>query len=241
MLLFLIACVVSFVPCIALFLWLRKNHVSAGEEGEITFKEVCNKALRQGIFTVLPVLLLSGVTYVLLRLTRLQDSNPLVYQALYTFIVLALAEEVAKYLAFKRVIKNTDYPYSWLDLTILMTIVGIGFGLIESVIYAIGASVPVVLVRGICIPHAGYGYIVGHAYGKSLKENRPVLRWLGFILSWLLHGLYDFSLSEEFVAINENLMFVGLLLAVLNIVLVVMLVRFVRIARTKKGHTKPLL
>ena len=241
MLFFLIACVVSFIPCVALFLWLRKSHAGAGEEGEITFKEVCNKALRQGIFTVLPVLLFSGVTYVLLRLTRLQDSNPLVYQALYTFIVLALAEEVAKYLAFKRVIKKTDYPYSWLDLTILMTIVGIGFGMIESVIYAIGASVPVVLVRGICIPHAGYGYIVGHAYGKSLKEDRPVLKWLGFILSWLLHGLYDFSLSEEFVAINENLMFVALLLAILDIVLVIMLVVFVRKARKRKACIKPLL
>ena len=241
MLLFLIACVVSFVPCIALFLWLRKSHVRIGEESEITFKEVCNKALRQGIFTVLPVLLFSAVTYVLLRLTRLQDSNPLVYQALYTFIVLALAEEVAKYLAFKRVIKKTDYPYSWLDLTILMTIVGIGFGLIESVIYAIGASVPVVLVRGICIPHAGYGYIVGFAYGKSLNEDRPVLRWFGFILSWLLHGLYDFSLSEEFVAINENLMFVALLLAVMDIVLVIMLIRFVKKARRRKAYIEPLL
>ena len=241
MLLFLIACVVSFVPCIALFLWLRKSHVRIGEEGEITFKEVCNKALRQGIFTVLPVLLFSAVTYVLLRLTRLQDSNPLVYQALYTFIVLALAEEVAKYLAFKRVIKKTDYPYSWLDLTILMTIVGIGFGLIESVIYATGASVPVVLVRGICIPHAGYGYIVGFAYGKSLNEDRPVLRWLGFILSWLLHGLYDFSLSEEFVAINENLMFVALLLAVMDIVLVIMLIRVVKKARRRKAYIEPLL
>ena len=241
MLLFLIACVVSFIPCIVLFLRLRKSHVGTGDEGEITFNEVCNKALRQGIFTVLPVLLLSGVTYVLLWLTRLQDSNPLVYQALYTFIVLALAEEVAKYLAFNRVIKKTDYPYSWLDLTILMAIVGIGFGLIESVIYAIGASVPVVLVRGICIPHAGYGYIVGYAYGKSIKEDKPVLRWLGFILAWLLHGQYDFSLTEEFVAINEYLMFVALLLAVLDIVLVIMLAVFVRKARRRKAYIKPLL
>lgn len=241
MLLFLIACVVSFIPCIVLFLRLRKSHVGTGDEGEITFNEVCNKALRQGIFTVLHVLLLSGVTYVLLWLTRLQDSNPLVYQALYTFIVLALAEEVAKYLAFNRVIKKTDYPYSWLDLTILMAIVGIGFGLIESVIYAIGASVPVVLVRGICIPHAGYGYIVGYAYGKSIKEDKPVLKWLGFILAWLLHGQYDFSLTEEFVAINENLMFVALLLAVLDIVLVIMLAVFVRKARRRKAYIKPLL
>lgn len=52
MLLFLIACVVSFIPCIVLFLRLRKSHVGTGDEGEITFIEVCNKALRQGIFTV---------------------------------------------------------------------------------------------------------------------------------------------------------------------------------------------
>ncbi len=231
MLVFILACIVSFVPCIGLYLWLRKNGGGTGEEGRTEFKAICKKTLVQGILTLFPVVLLSGVSYVLLRLTGLQNTNPLLYQALYTFGVLALMEELAKYLTFRRVLKKTDSQYSWLDITILMTIVGIGFGLIESILYLFGASVPVVLVRGLCIPHAGYGFIVGYFYGKGIKNDNPGLKWIGFVIAWLLHGLYDFSLSEEFVAINENLVFVGVLLALLDIVLVIMLIVFVRKAK----------
>ena len=47
---------------------------------------------------------------------------------IYTFIVLALAEEIVKFLTFRKVLKDSDYPFSWLDLTITMVVVSIGFG-----------------------------------------------------------------------------------------------------------------
>ena len=187
-----------------------------------------------------PILLCSAVFQIIIRLTGVREKNMLLYEALYTFIVLALAEELVKYLAFRRTLKKKDYRVSWLDVTALMTIVGIGFDLIESLIYAIGASVPVVLIRGICIPHAGYGFLAGYYYGKGVKEGKPAVRKIGFVLAWLLHGLYDFSLSEEFIALNDNLMAVALLLAVLDIVLVILLVRFVKKAKNQETYTEPL-
>ena len=102
-----------------------------------------------------------------------------------------------KYLTFRRTLEKTDYKVSWVDVAVLMTIVGIGFDLIESLVYAIGASVPVVLVRGICVPHAGYGFLVGYFYSKGVKEGNPTTKWMGFALAWLMHGLYDFSLSKS--------------------------------------------
>ena len=105
-----------------------------------------------------------------------------------------------------------------------MTIIGLGFGMLESVLYAIGATVPVVLIRGICVPHAGYGFLVGYFYGKGSKADKSALKWMGFLLAWLMHGLYDFSLSQEFIALNDNLAIVALLLAVLDIVLVLCLI-----------------
>lgn len=113
------------------------------------------------------------------------------------FNVLAFAEELVKYLTFRRTLEKTDYKVSWVDVAVLMTIVGIGFDLIESLVYAIGASVPVVLVRGICVPHAGYGFLVGYFYSKGVKEGNPTTKWMGFALAWLMHGLYDFSLSKS--------------------------------------------
>jgi RsiW-degrading membrane proteinase PrsW (M82 family) len=149
-------------------------------------------------------------------------------------------EETAKYWVFRRILKKTKYAYSWLDTAVLMTIVGLGFGMLESVVYAIGASVPVVLIRGICVPHAGYGFLTGYFYGKGSKTGKPAVKWIGFLLSWLMHGLYDFSLRQEFIGINDNLMIVALLLAVMDIVLVLLLVGFARKAKKQPLYIEPL-
>ncbi|HCK88331.1 MAG TPA: hypothetical protein DHW39_05940 [Erysipelotrichaceae bacterium] len=232
---FIVAVIVSFIPLTALFIWLR-NRLNQDD----AYRALCNDAFKRGALCILPVMLFSAVSHILLRLTGFHNTHPLLYQALYTFIVLALSEEVAKYFALKKVLKETEYPYSWLDVTAFMTIVGIGFGLLEAVIYAIGASVPVVLVRGICLPHAGYGFIVGYYYGKGRKNGNSAQKWLGFALAWLMHGLYDFSLSEEFIAVNDNLVFIPLLLAFMDIILVIILVVFAKKARKQTVYTEPL-
>jgi len=232
---FMVACIASFIPYVALFLWLRGLH---GEDP--AYRKLCGSALCHGALCLLPVILFSGTSYVIVRLTGVQRTNPLLYQALYCMIVLALMEELAKYLLFRRVLQKTVYPYSWMDTTVLMTIVGIGFGFVEAVIYAIGASVPVVLVRGICLPHAGYGAIVGWCYGKGAKYGKPAYKWAGFLISWLIHGVYDFSLSREFLALNDNLAFVAFLLALLDIVLVIGLIVFVNRAKKRAMYTEAL-
>ena len=118
----LVAIVASFIPFIALFLWLR-NHIKEGPE----YKALCNKTLVRGFLSVIPIVLLSAVFHIGLRLGGFQNLNPLLYQALYTFVVLAFAEELVKFLTFRRVFKKVDFHYSWLDVTVIMTIVGIGF------------------------------------------------------------------------------------------------------------------
>ena len=156
------------------------------------------------------------------------------YGALSTLVVVVFSavREIAKYLFFRRLLRKNDYPYALMDMAVLMTIVGIGFGALEAVVYAIGASVPVVLVRGICLPHAGYGFVVGYFCGKGKEIGKPYYKWIGFLISWMMHGLYDFSLSEELIAYNDNLVFIPLLLAVLDIVLVILLIVFIK--KTKK-------
>ena len=228
MIVLILALIVSLVPVLLLYWWLR-NRV----KDEDAYKTACSSALRNGILCIFPVVLLSAIFNIIIRLTGIRDVNPLLYEGLYKFIVLALAEEIVKFLMFKRTVKKTKYQVSWLDAAVLMTIVGIGFDLIESVVYAIGESVPVILVRGICVPHAGYGFLVGYFYGKGVKNGNPVTKWTGFVLAWLMHGLYDFSLSNEFQALNDNLAIIPLALVFLEIVLVILLIRFVRKMRMK--------
>lgn len=235
MILLILVVAISLIPFVALFLWLKN-----GLREEKAYKNLCNTALMRGVLCIFPVILFSAVTYILVRLTRVQESNPLLYEALYTFIVLVLSEEIAKYLMLRGTLRKTDYACSWLDVAALMTIVGIGFGLIESVVYAVGESVPVILIRGICVPHAGYGFLVGYFYGRGLKKGQPGNKWIGFVLAWLLHGMYDFSLSKEFLALNEYLAVVPLLLAVAEVVLVIVLIRFAVKARKQSVYLEPL-
>ena len=235
MILYILACLISYIPLIALFLWLR-SYVKKDEE----FRKLCNSFLLRGVLCIFPVVLFSAVCNILLRLTGVHNSNPLFYQALYTFIVLALSEEIAKYVTFRKGLKKHEYPYSWLDVSALMTIVAIGFALLESIVYSLQASIPVVLIRGICLPHAGYGFITGYFHGKGEKSGQPAYRWIGFALAWFFHGLYDFSLSEELHAINDNLVIIPLLLAVMDIVLVIIQIVFTVKAKKRKEYTEPL-
>ena len=55
-----------------------------------------------------------------------------------------------------------------------------------------------------------------------------------------MHGLYDFSLSEEFIAVNDNLVFIPLLLALMDIILVIILIVFAKKARKQTVYTEPL-
>ena len=235
MIIYLLACIASFFPCAALYFWQRN-----GIKKDKAWQKLCDRTLWKGVLSVFPIVLLSGICFFSLKLIKIQETHPLLYEMLYTFIVLALAEEIVKYRTFKSVLQKTDYPCSWLDIAMLSTIVGIGFGCIESVVYMLSASVPVVLIRGLCVPHAGYGFVVGYFYGKGLVTGKPKQRWIGFALAWFIHGLYDFSLSEEFAAINDNLMIVALALAVLDILLVINLIVFVHRAKKREECTQPL-
>ena len=91
MLVFILACIASFIPSIALFLWLR-NSIKDND----AYKKLCNQTLLQGAKCLLPVILLSGCSYVILRLTGLHNANPLLYQALDVVLVLFLIRFVRK-------------------------------------------------------------------------------------------------------------------------------------------------
>ena len=228
----ILAIIVSFIPFTGVYLWLRN-----GVSKEDSHRKLCDRALVRGFLTVLPVSLLAFIFNILIYYTGLKTSNPLLYQVLYDFIILALSEEIAKYWMTTRFMKKYDYPYSWLDVTVLFTVVGIGFGVLEAVVFSIGTSIPAVLIRGICVPHVSYGFLVGYFYGKGLKTGNKITRWIGFGIALLMHGLYDFSLSDEFTAINDNLFVVTLILALADIVLAVILIVFTRKARNREKYT----
>ncbi|MBO6164224.1 MAG: hypothetical protein J6N77_04155 [Lachnospiraceae bacterium] len=98
---FIIACIISFVPSVALFLWLR-NSVKKEED----YKKLIGRALLQGALSVFPVVLFSALFSLLVGLTGIKKTSPLLYAAMYNFIVLAFAEELVKYRTGRGVLKK---------------------------------------------------------------------------------------------------------------------------------------
>lgn len=90
----------------------------------------------------------------------------------HNFIVLALAEEIAKYRILKGLLKKNPYPYTWIDITSSMMIVGIGFEITESVAYAFGSNAGMMLTRGLTAMHCGYGFIMGYFIGKGMQTGQ---------------------------------------------------------------------
>ena len=155
MLLSILFFLLSIIPSVLIFIWLRNR-----QKENILYRKKCTYSFVSGLISVLPILLLSAILYVLsavLKLALLKDVNILVYQAIYTFVVLAFAEEIIKYFTFRFVLKRNPYAYSWADVVAFMVIIGTAFGLIEDIPYAIGASPIIMLVRGFTMGHVGYG------------------------------------------------------------------------------------
>lgn len=230
---------VSIIPGIFIILKLMKRR-----KEDLLYRKSCKSALIRGLISVFPILGVSAFFNLLtaiLNYTLLHDRYILVQRAVYTFIVLAFAEELVKYSAFRFLLKKKYNEYTWADVTAFMVIIGTAFGLVEDIPYAIGASPMVMLIRGFTMGHVGYGFMMGWFHGKSLYTGKKRFAVLSFLVPFLLHGLYDFSLSEELLALNDNFAAIGLSLAVVDVVLLVLMIRFFLRSRKKDIYNVPLV
>ena len=61
------------------------------------------------------------------------------------------------------------------------------------------------IVRGLTVGHGGYGFIMGYLMGKGEATSSKASTALGFVVPWLMHGLYDYSLSESMAAFDTDI------------------------------------
>ncbi|MBR1905310.1 MAG: PrsW family intramembrane metalloprotease [Clostridiales bacterium] len=233
MLINLLFFILSIVPSVLIIVRLRNR-----KKNDPLYLQSCKSAIIRGLVCVLPILVVSA-TFHLVRNLLIRfvfpDMNPLVSQAIYTFIVLAFSEELVKYFMFRRVLSKNADNFSMADITAFMVIIGTAFGLVEDIPYAIGATPVIMIIRGFTMGHVGYGFLMGWLYGKRIKTGKKIYGIAAFGLPFLIHGLYDFSLSEELLKLNDNLAFIGISLALLDIVLLILMVRFFLVSRKKES------
>lgn len=95
------------------------------------------------------------------------------------------------------------------------------------------------LVRGFTMGHVGYGFIMGWFYGKRLYTGKKKYGVIAVLLPWLLHGIYDFSLTPELIEVNENFMVIALFMALLDIVTLILMIRFFIRSNKQERYLQP--
>ncbi len=115
------------------------------------------------------------------------------------FIVIALAEELAKYFFLRRFIFNNKHFDEPFDGIVYAVMISLGFAALENVLYVMNGGIEVALLRMFtAVPaHATFAVLMGYWVGRAKMENKPRLNLLGLFSAVLFHGAYDFFLLTE--------------------------------------------
>ena len=226
---------VSFIPSVLLYLYLRNLRKDDAE-----YRLNCRQLLIRGILCSIAVAFLALAFNILWNIIGLGKSTPLLKKAFDAFILAAFVEELVKYLTANKVIRKNQGNVCWLDCIAFVAIVGIGFQLIETVVYMLESNPGQILVRGFTMGHPAYGMLMGYFIGKALYTGKQSYRFAAYGLPFLLHGLYDFSLAEELMEINDNFVFLPFLIVIVELFLLVRFLLLIRKERHGTKYTEPL-
>ncbi len=225
---------VSLIPAAILYFWM-KNRIKDDPE----YKKTCRKALINGLISTLIVALASGVSSMILA-ALVKDRESILYIALYNFVVIALAEEAGKMFMMRK-LKKGSYAWSWMETIVFMTCVGIGFELIESIVYGFVTNAMQMLVRGVTMMHAVYGMIMGYFFGKAEYTGEKIYYVLSLAVPWILHGMFDFTLKDRIADINDFFFLMPGILVIINMVVLFRTIRFFRKERDNEKYTAAII
>lgn len=231
----LIAFVAALLPAILMYIWIRKRIPE-----KPGYSESCRSAFIGGLTVAVPVVLLDIVLVLIGSFTRMSEYSELLWAAYRTFIVFAFAEELWKFLCFRKILKKTQCSYSWYDTAAFMTLVGLGFEIIESIVICFTMSPVQAIVRGVTMMHGVFGFIMGYYYGKAMYTGKKGYYILAFLLPYLYHAVYDFTLSPV-LDMYDWIAIIPVNLALISVVLVIVAIRFFKKSTTVEKYMSPLL
>ena len=200
------ALIISFVPSILMFLFLRNNRKDDRE-----YRRNCSRLLFKGLAICALVFLFDLLLEIPWGLTGIGEKHPMIDRLFTCFLVNAFVEEICKFLTARKTIRSDTDRVSRLDIISYMTIAAISFGLLEDVVYMFGTGIGQIIVRGVLMGHVPYAMVMGLFYGKAAAENKPVYKVLAILVPVLLHGTYNFCLTDgmpditAFIVVTEVL------------------------------------
>ncbi|MBP3851307.1 MAG: PrsW family intramembrane metalloprotease [Erysipelotrichaceae bacterium] len=142
-------------------------------------------------------------------------------------ISIGLVEEMSRYLFLRLSTRKQPFAKTWLDYVICGGIVGIGFAIIEDLLYSEGGVILAAL-RALTPFHFTYGVIMGFFIGKAFDTNQKRYHLIGILIPVILHTLFDSSLqalSKEDVYLIL-VAFVSILTIVITIFMIIKINRW---------------
>jgi RsiW-degrading membrane proteinase PrsW (M82 family) len=130
------------------------------------------------------------------------DGQDIQKTLLFSFVAIGGVEELFKVLALVFLFYPRKFFNEPFDGILYAVIIGMGFALVENLLYAFRlGDFPNLVVRAFtAVPaHASFGIIFGYFAGKAkFDSSRPWLRlFFGFLITALVHGAYDFFILYE--------------------------------------------
>lgn len=138
----------------------------------------------------------------------------LLKQFLVSFFIIGFGEELFKAIAIYLVaFRNREFNEP-VDGIIYGVTGGIGFSVIENMLYTAAFGLTIAPIRAIVasLAHACFSGIFGIYCGRAKLSEKPWLElFKGLILASFMHGLYDFILISQIVSPFFSIALVGLL------------------------------
>lgn len=151
-----------------------------------------------GVLAALIAMVLESIGESILN-SKISSDNPY-YVILLAFLIVAVAEEGAKFLLLKwRTWKNPNFNFRF-DGIVYAVSVSLGFAAFENLEYVLGYGLSVAPMRALlAIPgHLSFAVYMGYFYGRAkmmdVRHYRPqsiFLQVCAWLSSVLLHGFYD--------------------------------------------------
>lgn len=140
--------------------------------------------------------------------------------AFHAFLGVALPEDLLKFLVLRwYIFRKKDFNEP-MDGIVYSVMISMGFAAVENIFYVIdsGGGVGTALLRMFtAVPaHAIFGIAMGYYAGKAKFDtwNSTSLLLQGFLVAFILHGLYDFFLFQQNFEFLGLLSFVGVALSI---------------------------
>ena len=170
--------------CIAIFIYLKDKH----EREPIS---LIMKSFFYGMGAVVITLIISIPLSKVIPI----DDQDLSQQAVHAFIIVALVEELSKYIFVRGILyrdPNFNEPF---DGIVYSVMVGMGFATLENVMYVADGGWGVAVLRMFtAVPaHATFAVLMGYYLGLSkFVHHKSHYGWYGLTIATLFHGAYDY-------------------------------------------------